>query len=130
MAESKYSLVRKELLNILDLATCDDTLYSDGINLELEACAKKGIELINEKSEVYVIFEDYATSQAKGSGVLGVYEDLSKAEAELKDIIKEVKYEDYGFDKEEEGQDSYEAWLDGEYDNRHYSVRIITEWLQ
>lgn len=129
MAESKYSLVRKELLNILDLATCDDTLYSDGINLELEACAKKGIELIGEKSEVFVIFEDYATPQAKGSGVLGVYEDLSKAEAELKDIIKEVKYEDYGFDKEETGQDSYEAWLDGEYDNRHYSVRIIKEWL-
>ena len=44
--ESKISLARKEFMNILDLATCDDTLYNDGINLELEACAKQGLKIL------------------------------------------------------------------------------------
>ena len=65
MMESNKSLALKELSNILDLATCDDTLFNDGINLEIEACAKKGIEVLDNKEIVYVIMETYGIDPSK-----------------------------------------------------------------
>lgn len=54
MMESKKSLIRKELFNILDLATCDNTLFNDGINLEIEACAKRGLDILDDEEDACV----------------------------------------------------------------------------
>lgn len=49
--DKEDNLIRKELFNILDLATCDDTLFNDGINLEIEACAKRALDELGGKCD-------------------------------------------------------------------------------
>lgn len=128
--ESNKSLALKELSNILDLATCDDTLFNDGINLEIEACAKKGIEVLDNKEIVYVIMETYGIDDTFAYQIRGVYSNLEKAQTKLKDIIKEAKSKEYEFETVEENANEYQTWSEGYFDKAHYHVRIIKQEVQ
>ena len=47
---SRKKQIEQELENIIGLATCDDALFHDGINLEIEACAKQALAILREKN--------------------------------------------------------------------------------
>lgn len=46
--DDNKSLLRKELLNILELCECDETLFNDGIEQEIIACAENGLKILDE----------------------------------------------------------------------------------
>ena len=75
--------------------------------------------------KTYVVFLDYAWEcEPDGYYILGVFDNYEKAKQVFDNAVKENRRcdEHNGYDKFEQDENTYNAWVDGDYNLYHTTI--------
>ena len=70
--------------------------------------------------KIFVVTEQWATDDYPSGQNVEVFKTEEKAREYMEQLIKDT--EDMGYDKQEEDENSFSAWVDGDYIFNHTNI--------